>query len=146
MSRLDHRLIARGFRLEGEDRRSAARALGWLIAATVAVRVLSYGRLTQMIAKIPPGRTPRTAITPEDCSTAIRRASSIWPAACLPQAVAGYCLLRRAGRDAALKLGVAVDGPRLDAHAWLECDGVVIVGDQVGRPYSPLAAAGRQTP
>lgn len=82
-------------------------------------------------------------MTPAECAAAIRRASRIWPAACLPQAIAGYCLLRRAALDATVTLGVAVDARHLDAHAWLECNGVTVTGADVDRTYTPLASAGR---
>lgn len=76
---------------------------------------------------------------------AIRRAARILPAQCLPQAVAGGCLLRRSGLTPKVRLGVARAGERLDAHAWLECDGVVVIGEDVRARYTPLAGAGRQT-
>ena len=121
----------------------AARALGWLIAASAAVRVVSYGRLTRAIARIPRGRS---SMTPAECATAIRRAAQIWPAACLPQAIAGYCLLQRAGLAPAIELGVARDGHGLDAHAWLECDGVIVTGGDMERAYAPLPAPERPSP
>ena len=143
MPSLDRRLIGRALRLDRRERVRAARALGWLITATVALRVLSYATLTRAIGRIPIGRSSRTAITPAECAVAIRRASRLWPAQCLPQAIAGYCLLRRGGMSPAIRLGVAVEDCRLDAHAWLECDGSTVIGGEVDRRYTPLAA-GRQ--
>jgi hypothetical protein len=141
---LHPRLLASGLRLDRDDRIRALRALGWLIAATIAVRVLSYGTLTQTIGRIATGRTSRTAITPAQCAAAIRRAACLWPAACLPQAVAGYCLLRRAGLQPALTLGVAKAAERLDAHAWLECDGMIVTGADVDARYTAIAAEARR--
>jgi hypothetical protein len=120
------------------------RALGWLIGATVAVRVLSYGTLTQTIGRIATGRTSRRGITPDQCATAIRRAARVWPAACLPQAVAGYCLLRRGGLQPTITLGVAKAGAHLAAHAWLECDGMTVTGADVDARYTPIAGEGRR--
>lgn len=142
MPSLDPRLIARALRLERRERRHALRALGWLIAATAAVHVFSYATLTRLIKRISAGRSARTAITTAECATAIRRASRLWPARCLPQAIAGYCLLRRGGHAATVRLGVAVEHRRLDAHAWLECDDVIVTGGDVDRHYVPLPAAG----
>ena len=121
----------------------AVRALGWLIAATVAVRVLSYATVTRLVERISSGDSKRSAITPAQCAAAIRRASRIWPAKCLAQALAGSCLLRRAGLTPTLTLGVALDG-RFDAHAWLECGGEIVTGGDADRHYAPLAA--RRTP
>lgn len=61
----------------------------------------------------------------------------MWPGArCLPQALAGYCLLRRGGWEPTLRIGARLDGERrLDAHAWLECDGVTVTGGGGGGEY-----------
>jgi hypothetical protein len=49
---------------------------------------------------------------------------------CLPKAFVGDRLLRRKGYDVQLKIGVRKDRlQRLIAHAWLEHDGRVILGD-----------------
>ena len=49
---------------------------------------------------------------------------------CLPQALAGYIVCTRHGYAPELRVGVA-RGPQaeLQAHAWLEFDGKVILGD-----------------
>jgi hypothetical protein len=134
----------RALDLDAGDRVRALRAYGWLIAARVAVRLAGYGTVTRAIARIPPGRS---SITPAQCTAAIRRASRMWPAArCLPQAVAGYCLLRRGGHEPIITVGVAVADGQMDAHAWLECDGATITGGSVNRSYTPLAPARRQAP
>ncbi len=115
--------------------------------AGAAVRFLSYATVTRTIARIPASRSSRGTITPADCAIAIRRARRIWPVArCLPQAIAGYCLLRRAGRAPTVTLGVAVAGHQLDAHAWLECDGVTVTGGDIDHRYAPLTSNGRKTP
>lgn len=140
----DRQVIASAIRLDRGDRARAARALAWLVAATVAVRIVPFATLTRLIARIPASRSRRAAITPAECGAAIRRAARVWPIArCLPQAIAGYCLLRRAGRTPTLTLGARVDGTRLDAHAWLDCDDVRITGSDVAGRYAPLTQARR---
>ena len=51
-------------------------------------------------------------------------------ASCLSQALAAQVLLTRSGHDAEIRIGVTrkSDG-RLAAHAWVELDGHVLVGD-----------------
>jgi hypothetical protein len=133
--------------LDGRERLWALRALGWLIVARVAVRLLGFDSVTRAIALIPRGRSPRAGITPAECAVAIRRAVRVWPRArCLPQAIAGYCVLRRAGRNPTVTMGVALEDRQLDAHAWLECDGVTVTGGDVDHRYSPLTPAARRTP
>ena len=138
-------VIARAFRLHRRDRARALRALAWLMAADAAVRLLPFATLSRIIARIPASRSPRAAITAADCADAVRRAARIFPTArCLPQAIAGYCLLRRAGRTGIVTLGVRVENARLDAHAWLECDGIRITGSDAAGGYAPLPQSGRQ--
>jgi hypothetical protein len=137
-------LIARAFRLERRERVRALRTLGWLIAASAGVRVFSYDTLTHLIARVPLGPT-RAVVTPGECAIDVRRASRLWPARCLPQAIAAACLLKRAGLAPEVRLGVARDGDRFDAHAWVQCDGIVVVGDNADRPYAPLTTRERRT-
>jgi hypothetical protein len=49
---------------------------------------------------------------------------------CLTRAVVAQYLLARAGYLAVMKIGVRKDGNRLDAHAWLEHDGVALFEDE----------------
>jgi hypothetical protein len=62
----------------------------------------------------------------------VRRAAVVLPrSSCLDRAIAGACLLRRAGRGSTLTIGIRfVDAHArpLDAHAWLECEGRVVTG------------------
>lgn len=141
MPSIDPQAIGKAFRLERRDRARAARALGWLIVATAALRIFSYDRLIRLASRLP--SSARALLSPSECAVAVRRAARVWPAQCLPQAVAGYCLLRRGGRTPAITLGVAREGERFDAHAWLDCDGVTVTGASE-RLYSPLAGAGRR--
>ncbi len=61
--------------------------------------------------------------------------------ACLTQALVGQFLLKRRGYPADLRIGVAraADG-ELAAHAWVECDGLVLIGgpEAMVRRYTPL--------
>jgi hypothetical protein len=125
----------------------ALRALAWLMVADATLRLVPYATVTRTIARLPVSRSPRAALTPAECALAIRRAATVWPIArCLPQAIAGYCLLRRAGLTPTVNLGVAVEDRRLDAHAWLECDGVAVTGGGAAPRYVPLTPDGRRTP
>jgi len=49
---------------------------------------------------------------------------------CLPQALAAESLLTRGGLPAVLQIGImkTADG-KLAAHAWVESDGRIVVGD-----------------
>lgn len=96
--------------------------------------------------RVPPGRSTTESLTPSECGAAISRAARVFPAArCLARALAASCLLRRAGRVATLSLGVGFNADRrFAAHAWLECDGVVVTGGEVSDRYVPLGVAGQK--
>lgn len=53
------------------------------------------------------------------------------PTTCLSEAVVCEALLSRAGRRAALRIGVTRDqGGGLASHAWVECGRTVVIGDR----------------
>jgi hypothetical protein len=47
---------------------------------------------------------------------------------CLPIALAGYVLLGRTGSVPVMRMGVSKEPDGLEAHAWVEVDGSVVVG------------------
>ena len=49
-------------------------------------------------------------------------------ATCLVKAQAGSAMLNRFGYAAEIKIGVAKQSSDLKAHAWVECEGRVVVG------------------
>jgi hypothetical protein len=49
---------------------------------------------------------------------------------CLMQALAGAVMLRRRGHAASLCIGVTKEGGDFGAHAWVECEGVAVVGSR----------------
>ncbi len=52
-----------------------------------------------------------------------------WDAVCLPQAMAAKAMLARRGQSSSLHLGAGFDAKGgMIAHAWLESDGVTVVG------------------
>lgn len=77
-------------------------------------------------------RTARRAntIPAERLAWAVQRVSRYLPAAtCLTQGLATHVLLARHGLEGALRIGVAKgDDGRLEAHAWIERNGVVLIG------------------
>lgn len=56
---------------------------------------------------------------------------------CLPQALAAVAMLRRWGHRADLVLGVRT-APVFEAHAWVEVDGAVVVGEGEASRFSEL--------
>ncbi len=67
-------------------------------------------------------------------ASSVRRAAHYVPSAtCLTQALATNFLLKRIGVSASLRIGVANGSKgQLEAHAWLESHGKIIVGKEKG--------------
>lgn len=60
---------------------------------------------------------------------------------CMERSIATRWVLRRHGIPAAIRIGVCRENGRLEAHAWVECGGVVVDGDaQAGTRFQPLPA------
>ena len=77
-----------------------------------------------------------------DVNTQISRAARRIPGAtCLPQALTGYLLLSSYGINTTLRIGVR-RAEDIEAHAWLEKDGVVVLGGASStdhfRPFEQL--------
>jgi hypothetical protein len=72
---------------------------------------------------------------------AMRLTSRLVPGAtCLTQALAAQILLGQRGYHLQLRIGVAKDGGgRLEAHAWLESQGMVVIGQSADPSrFTPL--------
>lgn len=58
---------------------------------------------------------------------------------CLTKALAGYIILSHEGYSVCLQIGVAKDqNGKFVAHAWIESDGRVIIGGNVGTSFIPI--------
>jgi hypothetical protein len=115
------------------DRRLLLEALRWLATARLALWVMPFRRVQQRFDAHEPSSVDATwdASAPAAVARAIRRARRLVPAAtCLPQALAGRAMLAKRGIACDLRIGVAKDEHgHLQAHAWVEVEGRVVVGD-----------------
>lgn len=73
-------------------------------------------------------------------SRAVRRASRVVPgASCLTQALAVQGLLERHGLQTRLHIGVTSEGGQtMRAHAWLDSQGVTVIGGAGAEQWTPL--------
>ncbi len=134
-------------RLEGAIALVTAAML--LAAVRVALLVVPYATVQRAAARASRPRAARPDRLPAALvAWRVARAARIVPgASCLVQALAARVLLARAGYASRLRIGVARRAQgALEAHAWVECDGVVVIGgvDDVARfvPLPDLPAAG----
>ena len=116
------------------------------LAAVVLVRLTlrflpprSWEWMTDHVAasRVPAGKA-RPSV--QDVAWAVRRASSVVPGAtCLTQALAAHLLLARRGYASRLRIGVARESDeKLRAHAWLESDGIIVLGGSSVEAFTVL--------
>ena len=66
------------------------------------------------------------------------------PVTCLAEALVAEAMLKRRGYAPVLRLGVRKPNGTLDAHAWVECDGRVVLGGvRELDEYAVLSGPGR---
>jgi putative nucleotidyltransferase-like protein/transglutaminase superfamily protein len=134
--------------LNADDRALTAEAAVALMTAWAGLRLVSLSRLRRFLDR---ARVRRRNTAGSRRASVDRIAWSIAAVTrrlplrltCLAEAVAADALLRRRGYASLLQIGVRVPGgPRsMEAHAWVECDGRVVVGrvQDLGE-YATLAA------
>ena len=120
--------------LPGQEQRLYCSATFWLLSVKAGLYLLPFSRINGWLTRLAhlntqpaQGRKPQTVVRAIE---RISRALPRWRITCLPQAMVGYLLLRRQGFDVCLKIGVCKDATeQLTAHAWLEYQGRVLLGD-----------------
>jgi hypothetical protein len=129
------------------DRLLLREALTLLTLVRLGLVIFPFASVRRMLHGSAPSESGETNVPARVAwamGTLSRRAPA--PATCLAQALVAEALLRRRGARSALRIGVrrrsdASPGP-LDAHAWVECGDLIVVGrlDDLSE-YSVLAAA-----
>jgi hypothetical protein len=139
--------LGKFLRLPGADRRLLMKAALLVWAFRMALWLLPFRIVRQFMT-----RFAREAVASGEGSVPVDRvvwavtvASRYAPAAtCLTQALATKLLLARCGHQATVRIGVARHGGgELQAHAWVESNGRVVIGglESSLKDYTPLAAA-----
>lgn len=129
--------------LPSERRRTLVRASVLLFGVRTALRLFPFATVRRLVARLARSNGERApAPDPETVGWAVeaagRRLLSHHP--CLPQALTAQLMLARAGHPSRLRIGVARrHGERLEAHAWVECGGRIVVGHLPEHDaYTPL--------
>ena len=131
--------------LPAAERAALVRAWGLLWSARLGLWVLPFPAIRRWAGKkVPSG--PPTGLPVERLAWSVSAASHLVPrATCLTQALAGQALLARHGHPARLHLGVARgEAGQFEAHAWLEAEGQVILGDRERARFTPLTTLSGQ--
>lgn len=131
------RLVWRLFEFPSDERRLILRA--WVVTAGIRWRLWGgdYRALEARVLSRNMG--VRGSVPADALAVAVRRASRLVPApTCLVQALAAAWMLRGAGYEPTLYIGVATGEEGFKAHAWLECDGRVLIGGETKDEYHPF--------
>lgn len=130
--------------LSAADRLLLVRAIVLLLLIRLSLSFFSFRRVQSLVSRLmrSHGRAARFP-TVDRITWAVRAIGRHSPISftCLPRALATKILLSRAGHDSTLQVGVTRDDAgKLEAHAWVEAAGEVIVGriPSLGR-FTPLA-------
>lgn len=135
-----HRLL-KLIRLPAEERRLLVEAALVLEVVRLGLRLFPFRVLRRLLgrASYPSCRQQRPSV--EDVARAVDLMSrhTSGSQTCLTRALALRLLLARRGYPATLHIGVVREGKKqLQAHAWVESGGRVVIGDHELERYVPL--------
>jgi len=138
-----------------EDRALILRAALFLPVTEIGLRLAGFRRWKALLERFSRVERRSPALTPEALGAtalrvvrAVRSAELHGPANpnCLERSLTLWWLLRRNGVESELHIGARKEGPRFEAHAWVELRGNVLSdAAEVHRHYArfdaPLVAA-----
>lgn len=127
-----------------DERRIVLQALVSVVAMRLATWTMPFQRVRALADRM---RSRSSRALPENPSRerivwAVMAAANLVPGGsnCLVRALAAEVMLGRYGYPAELRFGVASPAAGgFKAHAWLESDGAVVIGDFELENYVPLA-------
>jgi len=136
------RRVGKFARLRGADKWLFVRVFGLLVRVRVGLWLRPFNRVRQFAERLgdKPVEDVSRRLSAHDLTSLVTAAACYIPhATCLTQALVAHAVLRRYGYTPELKLGVGRgNGNKFQAHAWVELDGKVVIGD--------LPALGEYTP
>ncbi len=146
--------IRKFLRLSQADRALLVQAVSWLGATRVALWVLPFRLVRRLLAQTARPSAARRGARPSRHRLvwAVSLGRRVVPSStCLVQALAAEALFIQHGYPADVRIGVMKDEARgLIAHAWVESDGCIVVGDSsdlsLYAPLPPLPADPHLTP
>jgi transglutaminase superfamily protein len=151
--RLIRRLLLRFTQVDTRRRALLAEAVLCLLVARAALIAIPFPRLARHLGTFVPPTDARAvkarrsgsaehARLAEDIGWAVTRSARYVPfkPVCLPQAMAARIMLGRRGVKSVMHFGAAKRLERpLDAHAWLDAEGVEVTGYPVADGFAEIA-------
>jgi hypothetical protein len=132
------------------ERGLLARALPLVVIFRLLLWLVPYRTVQRVATSFGGGSDQRRRgerASAEAVGQAVGRAARCVPrATCLTQALATGVLLARTGHTGTLQLGVRRDPDgRFMAHAWVECEGRIVIGGPASIGYVRLTLPGSTT-
>jgi hypothetical protein len=128
--------VAAFLALPGRDRVLLLEAFATVLGVRLALAMVAVDRVRNWAGRLRPGCGPVDRIT-WSVRTAWRRVPGT---SCLVAALALHRLLSRQGHRSQLMIGVASGHDGFAAHAWVICDGKILLGGEESDGYTPLLA------
>jgi hypothetical protein len=106
-----------------------------LPAIHLGLRLLGYSRMLRMIERWTPRRSAASKVLRADETVragelarliAIAAERGLYKATCLRRSLLLWWFLRKEGITGTLRFGVRTSSGTLEAHAWVECHGIVV--------------------
>ena len=132
--------------LRSAERNLLFKAAPLIVAVRIALWVLPLRLVRRWLASVSrvlPGAPREGTVAPDRIGWAVETASRALPGTknCLVHAVVTEALLTRYGSPAELRIGVAKrERGRLEAHAWIESSGKIVIGGTGVELMTPLSA------
>ena len=116
------------------------RAAALVCSVRLALWIVPFARLPRVVKFLARPRLARQSYYSSDqLSWAVRAISRYVPrATCLTQALVLHIMLRQEGLPSRIRIGVSQDAGRFEAHAWVECQDRVMIGDSGLQRYTPM--------
>lgn len=132
--------IVKLIRLPGQERRLLLQAWLLLLLADVALRLFPFSIVLRHFNPACGAPAANLSLPVSRVAWLVERAGEYCPlgTSCLKETLVLSRLLARRGIPAMLRIGVRRQSDVFAAHAWLELDGQVILGNKDVRAYAPL--------
>ena len=135
------KLLARLLKLTTAECRLLVSALFWLVACRIGLWVLPFQRIFAHLETFKTFDVSKTAnVLPEQIAWAVRTVGCYLPGCrnCLVQSLAAQIMLMRKGYAAQIRIGAVRDEGEFKAHAWVECQGQIVLGAARVMQYTPF--------
>lgn len=125
-------IIISFLKLPSEEKKVALNSFLLVIRIRIMLWMFHFSTVQNRVQKIACNynSTPKNTITMNRLRIMIMATSRYVPrATCLVQALAGYILFSKYGYSTSIKIGVLTENGEFEAHAWLEHDEKVVLGE-----------------